>query len=346
METKSFEKILARRSRMLIHALIISGTLNFALIATFATFVLKERRGIVLPTISQEPIKKTYLKNQVVLAEFATMSYDQLVRELYDETHVEEGQRRCDLALAVLAHFHHFDVERALAGAPIEKREALFQGAPLVLYPGLNSDRLEGIRRFARVEVWPLTAEGLLKEISRREEVPRSLQEALSCTTDYFLVQRALKRLPYALSDDALFDLITKGSLDATAVSDLPAFLLPRIEKGSQLAAYLLILVEKEFALKQLTDSQMEKLLSLLTEKTPEVEAFLSEVTSGLRSDEVQALAGKPLEVPPRHYTIQQGDNLWKISREFKVKVETIRELNQLEGDTLKPGAELLLPLD
>lgn len=344
MDNPSFEKILARRSRMLIHALIISGTLNFALIATFVTFVLKERKGIVLPTAAHETVKKTYLKNQAVLAEFAAMSYDQLVRELYDETHVEEGQRRCDLALAALAHFHHFDIERALAGAPIEKRETLFQGAPLILYPGLRADCLEGIRRFARVEVWPLTAEGLLQEISRREEVPRSLQDALSCTTEYFLIQRALKRLPYALSDNALFDLIIKGSLDATTVADLPVFLLPRIEKGSQLAAYLLILVERDFALKQLTDSQMEKLLSLLTEKTPEVEDFLAEVATGLRSDAVHALAGKPLEASPRHYTVQQGDNLWKISRKFKVKVETIRELNQLESDTLKPGAELLLP--
>ena len=121
---------------------------------------------------------------------------------------------------------------------------------------------------------------------------------------------------------------------------------MPRMEKGSKLAAYLLVLLEKEQALKKLDDAQMERLLSLLTEKTPEVEAFLSEVKNGLRCDHIQELAGKPLENLPLCHIVQPGDSLWKISRDYGVKVEVIQEMNRLESENLKLGAELLLPAD
>lgn len=356
MET--FEKALQRRSRILIHSLIISGTLNIALIATFVTFVLKERKGVVLPMATHEVIKQTTFTNQEVLQGFFGMSYEQLVRELYDETHVEEGQRRCDLALAFLGAFHHFDVERAFSGYPVEKRKLVLEdGKEVILYPGLNEGKLEGVRTFARTEVWPLTPEGLFREIQIRESVSESLKEAFTLTTDYFVIKRAFHRLPYSVSDEMLFSLITSGSWDQIQklanqiqaspdgkISDFTTFLLPCVEQESKLAAYLLVLLEKEFALKKLDDSQMEKLLSLLTEKTPEVEAFLTEVKNGLRSDHIQELAGKPLENPPRRHIVQPGDSLWKIARDYGVKVEIIQEMNVLTTEALSVGKELLLP--
>ncbi len=358
MET--FEKSLQRRSRILIHSLIISGTLNIALIATFITFVLKERKGVFLPMAAQEVIKHTTLTNQEVLQNFLGMSYEHLVKELYDETHIEEGQRRCDLAIAFLGAFHNFDVERAFSGYPVDKRELTLQeGKVITLYPGLNEGRLQGVRNFARTEVWPLTPKGLFNEIQMREEVPKSLKEVFDLTTEYFVIKRAFHRLPYSISDEMLFSLIISGSWNQVQklasqiqsspdgkISDFTVFLVPCIERDSKLAAYLLVLLEKEFALKKLDDSQMEKLLSLLTEKTPEVEAFLSEVKNGLRSDQMQELAGKPLENPPRRHIVQPGDSLWKISRDYGVKVEIIQEMNSLESENLKLGAELLLPAD
>ena len=93
MRYSHLEQGLSRRSRILIHALIISGTLNLALIATFVTFVLKERRGVVVPSAHEVvKVKEVRFKNEEVLRDFAALSYDDLVRALYDETHVEEGQ--------------------------------------------------------------------------------------------------------------------------------------------------------------------------------------------------------------------------------------------------------------
>ena len=107
-----------------------------------------------------------------------------------------------------------------------------------------------------------------------------------------------------------------------------------------------MILEEKEYALKFLDDDQMETLLSLLTEKTPSVFAFLNELKEGIRSDHIRELAGKPEEYPIRHYRVQAGDSLWKISRMFNVKVEVIQAMNGLDSQTLKPGVDLMLPPD
>lgn len=356
----SFEKVLQRRSRILIHSLIISGTLNIALVATFITFVLKERKGVVASIPTETFHKKASITNQEIIQSFLGMSYDDLVRALYDETHIEEGQRRCDLALAFLGAYHHFDVERAFAGCPVEKRVMILgDGKKVIFYPGLSQGGLEGVRNFARTEVWPLTPRGLFGEIQVRDEIPQSLKEAFETTTEYFVVKRAFLRLPYSLSEEALFSFITEGSWEEIKnladqiqmspegeVADFAPFLMSRIESKSKLAAYLLVLLEKEYALKKLDDSQMEKLLSLLTEETPESAAFLEGVKNGLRSSEVQNLAGKPLENPPRHHIVKPGDSLWKISRDYDVKVEIIQEMNHLKSEKLKLGTELLLPAD
>ncbi|WP_316358678.1 LysM peptidoglycan-binding domain-containing protein [Candidatus Neptunichlamydia sp. REUL1] len=350
MRYSYLEQVLSKRSRILIHALIISGTLNLALIATFVTLVIKERKRVVVPVAQvSERVKEVQLKNEEVLREFASMTYDTLVRELYDETHVEEGQRRCDLALAALTRYHDFDVKRAFVGFPVEQRKVVFGEESMVLFSGMRAERLEGVRLFARREVWPLTPRGLFNQIQNREEIPESLRESFILTNEFFEIKRAIGRLPYAISDETLFNLVTAGdweSVETFSSKDLVSFLVPRMEKGSKLAAYLMVLEERDYALKSLDDGQMEKLLALLTEKTPAIESFLKEVGDGIRADHVKELAGKPLENPPRQYTVQAGDSLWKISRMFDVKVEIIQEMNGLDSESLKPDIELTLPAD
>lgn len=350
MRYSHLEQVLSKRSRILIHALIISGTLNLALIATFVTFVIKERKAIVVPAAQvSERVKEVWLKNEEVLREFASMSYDILVCELYDTTHVEEGQRRCDLALAALTHYHDFDVEKAFAGFPVEQRKVVFGEESMILFLRISTERLEGVRLFSQREVWPLTPKGLFKQIQNKEGIPESLKEAFISTNEFFEIKRMIGRLPYAISDDTLFNLIAMGdweSVETFSNKDLVSFLVPRMESGSKLAAYLLVLEEREYALKSLDDGQMEKLLSLLTEKTPAVESFLREVGDGIRADYIKEFVGKPLGNLPRHYQVQSGDNLWKISRMFDVKVGIIQEMNGLDSETLKPGIELILPAD
>ena len=42
-------------------------------------------------------------------------------------------------------------------------------------------------------------------------------------------------------------------------------------------------------------------------------------------------------------YMVRPGDNLWNIGRKYYVPVNTLRELNNLAGDELKPGQKLLI---
>jgi hypothetical protein len=46
----------------------------------------------------------------------------------------------------------------------------------------------------------------------------------------------------------------------------------------------------------------------------------------------------------PRFHIVKDGESLWKISRQYKVKVEEIVKLNELEKDALFPGMTLKLP--
>ena len=352
MKTASLEKVFARRYRILIHTLIISGTFNFALIATFITLVLRERKGVVLPqTAHKDSIKKITLSHQEIIAQYVSMPFEKLVKELYDETHVEQGLRKCDLALSCLTAFHAFDLERALPGFTLQKREWTCipsnqeEAIVLTLYPGLADESLKAIQRFAHTEIWPLTSRGLYQQLRTREKVPSTLKEALMTTTELHHLKRQLLSLPYLISDETLLDLVKVCEWESLEKkSTLPDFLVPCIEQDSQLAAYLLVLIEKDYALTQLNNTQMEKLLELLTEKTPEIEGFLKEVAHSLRPNELKELAGKPPIETTRTYTVQYGDSLWKISRKFGVKVEMLRALNRLESDHLKLGAELILP--
>ena len=346
-----FEKPLQSRLRILTHCLIISGTLNLALITTFLmTCLFKDR--VSMPSMQGNPVlKKMAPTNQEILKTFRTFSYEELVQQLYDESHLEEGQRRCDLALGSLATYHYFDVSRALSGYPVNKRALLLDdGSSVTLYTGLDRGKFEAIRTFARTEVWPFTPEGLFREIQLRKELPKSLREAFESTAEYFMIQRAFRRLPYPISEDTLFSLIVEGNWEDVErlshqikenphgqMEDFVSFLMSQVEKGSKESARLLIAFEKEYALKKLTDKQVETLLALLTESGPEIRLSLpsTDLAKGVETS---------APIFARRHLVQPGDNLWKISRHYAVPIEKIQEMNGLKSDCLKLGTELLLP--
>jgi LysM repeat protein len=45
-----------------------------------------------------------------------------------------------------------------------------------------------------------------------------------------------------------------------------------------------------------------------------------------------------------REHIVQEGESLWKISRQYKVKVEDLVQHNGLEKDRLLPGMVLMIP--
>ena len=53
-----------------------------------------------------------------------------------------------------------------------------------------------------------------------------------------------------------------------------------------------------------------------------------------------RVLAGLPSAVI---YIAAPGDDLWSIGRKYHMPVKTVRELNALESDELRPGQKVLL---
>jgi hypothetical protein len=50
------------------------------------------------------------------------------------------------------------------------------------------------------------------------------------------------------------------------------------------------------------------------------------------------------LVLKERFYTVQTGDSLWSIARKHQISVKSIKHINNLEGNRIKPGQVLRLP--
>jgi hypothetical protein len=158
------------------------------------------------------------------------------------------------------------------------------------------------------------------------------------------------------------------------------ALLLNYLALRSPTAAQILLHTDFSFALKKLEDKSILDLLALLKRQTEEGTKFCLELLRSPRSDAIwqassmtlYAYAGEmptapidPKEVlarfsreipvpapkleptaaiPSRFHVVKDGESLWKISRQYKVKVDEIVKLNQLEKDSLFPGMTLKLP--
>lgn len=64
--------------------------------------------------------------------------------------------------------------------------------------------------------------------------------------------------------------------------------------------------------------------------------------TSPIASHSQKTIAHVPSRV--REHTVQEGDTLWKIARQYKVKVDDIVQTNDLDKDRLLPGMLLRIP--
>lgn len=162
------------------------------------------------------------------------------------------------------------------------------------------------------------------------------------------------------------------------------SLLLRYLSLHSEQAAQLLLATDFAYVLKRLEDKQVLELLVLLKKQTGEGAQFCLELLRSPRSDAIwqaaaytlYAYAGEmpalpidpqtvlarfsskevpaqkspsqpePIAVvaPSRFHVVKQGESLWKISRQYKVKVSEMIALNGLENDSLFPGMTLKLP--
>lgn len=360
-----------RRTKWLTQALMISGTLNIGLLSTFAYSVLKDKQqSLVLELPPQAQETSAAFTNAQLLKAYSLLPYQELLLRLENKDLIEEGLTKRDLSLSCLVAFHHFDIERALGGAHLQKRYLSLPPMELTVYPGLNDAQFQAILQFARTEKWPITSRGLFEELKRSQEP--SLIEAFTLTAEFDAIHSLFAKTGAPLSPDALIALIREGdwSLLSTAFelsSDQRRALLLAYLPTSPKAAHLLLQSDLEYALKRLDDSQILQLLNNLRSKAAElasssgnsyqknleettVEHFAKELLSSPRTDAVWQKAAALLyaaigeELPSPYDHLQVLNRFLPEALPAKLLAQTKEAIKQVQPKklhTIEPGDSL-----
>ena len=319
-----------RRNRWLTQALIISGTLNIGLIATFAYFVVKEKQETLVIELKPTSKEATHpVTNSQLLRSYSLLPYQELLLRLESKDLIEEGFTKRDLSLACLVAFHHFNLDKALGGLDLQKRTIPFTNSEgqetidIPVFPGLADYQFQAIIQYAKTEKWPLTSQGLFYELKRSSSShDPTLLDAFYLSPEYHAVYTLLAKTGIAISREQTIELICQGewkslsdltyaqrfSLDLTR-DKRRLFLLDYLNNHSMLAAKILLDSDLDFILKRFDDAQILNILDLYPEKNSTVENFAKELFISPRTDALRkraasilfALAGEPLPEPYDH---------------------------------------------
>lgn len=305
-----------RRTKFLTQALIISGTLNIGLIATFAYFALKEKNEPLSFSLKPAPKEITSAAtNAQLLSSYTLLPYQELLLRLENKDLLEDGLTKRDLALACLVAFHHFNLDKALGGLPLQKRIIPFtnhdgqETIDVPVFPGLADYQFKAILHYAKTEKWPLTSQGLFYEL-KRSSLPRdlSLLDAFYLSPEYHAVYSLLTKTGIAISRETTVDLICEG--DWNMLSDLARdqrasldftperrrlFLLGFLQDHSKLAAGILLDSDADFVSKRLSDEQILTLLDLYPNQNALLVNFAKELLASPRTDNVRKRAASIL---------------------------------------------------
>lgn len=300
-----------RRTRWLTQALIISGTLNIGLLATFVYFVLKEKQGhLVLerkPALKELTATDTSPTNIQLLRSYSLLPYQELILRLENKELAEEGLTKRDLALACLTAFHHFNLDKALGGLPVQKKSVSFtnqegqETVQLSVFPGLADYQFLAILQYAKTEKWPLTNQGLFNELKRSPEMhDPSLLAAFYLSPEYYGVSTLLTKSGLNLTKEEIIHLIVEGDwqqltqlyAEQRIALDLSAdkrrlFLLGYLQHRSKKAAQILIENDLDCIAKRCNDTQILTLLDLHSEHSPALEQFTKELLLSPRTEAV-----------------------------------------------------------
>ncbi len=368
-----------KRTRFLTQALILSGALNIALLATFFSVVMKEKQeAVAFDMAPAEPILAP-LSNDALLSQYASMSYPELLSLLENTDPVEAGYKKRDLALGALVSFHFFPLDKALTVLPTQPRMLSFihQGGQekvdVPVLPGLSDDHFAAILNFSKTEKWPLRPEGLFYEIQHTMPRDPSLLEAFYLTPEFYAIFNLFSHTGFAIEKSFLIELLSQG--DWKSISQfteeqkktgdlsperLKSFLVSLIQRRSPIAAQMLLDWDPDYIVKRLDDADLLLFIDVYPEKKKGYETFLKNLLSSPRNDAIWKKAGEklallgtavptqqnpqPIASSKKKYVVQEGDSLWKIARKHKVSVEVIKKENNLETDRVRVGRTLLIP--
>jgi hypothetical protein len=368
--------MITKKFRILTLALIFSGCLN---ISFLVYFVLKEAE--VPLVIAKPPKSEAILGNQQILATFSHLTFRELVSYLTNREPVEEGYTKRDLAVAALVAYHHFNLEKALSAPPPQIRRAeieMFPGLSDEQFEAIIRFAYQEKWPLTSKGLFALLQK---KEGDESLEQAFSLTPEFYAVQLLFQKTGTPEETPLLLNlvREGSWDFLERFAKEQAQVLDFTpekrrSLLLNYISLHSPTAAQLLLKTDFTFALKRLEDRGILDLLSLLKRQTEEGTRFCIELLRSPRSDAIWQAAAmtlyayvgelpvapldpkavlsrfapmappQSLPEPSRFHTVKDGESLWKISRQYKVKVEEIVKANGLEKDSLFPGMTLKIP--
>ena len=349
------------RARWLVLILIISGTFNVGLLGTLGYFAIRDKQ--TFKNYELKPVETRYGRaslshtNEEELASLSLYSFEDLIRTLGDATPLEEGYTRRDLALTWLVSTHYFDIDRALPYLDTTPKQAVFtgeQGESLTLYfyPNLSEESYSVLRHFAQKEKFPITTRGLYERFVSTPTQP--IKKSLMRTFEYQAIDAAFTHTGDSIDSEKIFELILEGDwktfetaaeiVRTSSQIDLDTkrqILTLYLSSGSPLAANILLTQDFTYAIKRLTNPEMEMLVRLTPEISPHHKALHAALQNSLRPD---TLITKQAAMPRTHI-IQDGDTLWEISRLYKISLDNLKLANHIESEyALKPGSTLIIP--
>lgn len=312
-----------KQTRKLAGFLFLSGLMNIVFVSHFFYSIMRERPPI--PYFEQKPanLKEQQTpfaidhSNQEMIRRFKMESQEVLIAKLSDTEYVENGYRVCDLSLACLVAFHHFDLSRALLDdeQPRQIRYISYSlkrdGKPskVPVYAGLSDKQFKSIIEFAKRERFPMTPKGLflnLKTPKGRENL--FLVDAFYLTPEFASVATLFSRSDVRVEKQEILNVLLDGSFSMLSQfaeqqkqsQDLSSarrqyFLLEYIKHQSRFAAYLLLKTDGPQIVRKFDDAHIKMILSLLKDKTKDSCKFALTCLTSPRGDSVWELAAKRL---------------------------------------------------
>jgi LysM repeat protein len=303
--------------RSLTIALFISAALNLILVAYMFFWALTDRPPMPYFEAAQMPPAKEIRQaanptNALIVRSYNALPYEQLVLKLQKKGLVEDGFSERDLALAVLATYYDFDVDKALSSrpTPLQRRwMSLGEGQESIqVFPGLSNEDHEAVLAFLKTEKWPFKAKGLfqfLKKESTRNDP--TLAEAFLLTSEYSWIEKLFKGT--SVDKDNLLALLSEGEWGS--ISSLverikkqkepfpemrQRFLLTELANGSKQASAILLQSDYDFALKRLKDESVDQMVKTMTVSDPLTLKYLNAIAASPRSERTKQLALKQYE--------------------------------------------------
>ena len=303
------------RLRTLTLALIFSGSLNIGL---FTVLILSSFEKSKNNTFSPQ-----YLQSHQLFDKLIKNSISELVASL---THKEMRE----LSLAILVAKHDFDLERALGHALQPYSLVLSDGEQLNIYPGVTEEEYEAVIRFAYQEKYPFHSKGLFYRLKNQPKESRDsdLEEAFFITPEFYVFQMLFQKSGMIVDKKILLDLVCEGpweQLSFLAANPIEALDFSFERRQAVLSSYLACGSEIAAQLLQLGKEEPSPAPLPLLKKRCEEPVF-------------------PSSPKFQEHVVKEGENLWKISRQYHVKLDELRKLNELDGERLYPGMTLLIP--